>query len=206
VLQVWFPGVHSDVGGGYDDDKSLAVVALGWMLEQARDAGLDLEPGLPAWPVKGDPAGVLHDSFSIGWRFAHFLPSVDRYVRPIGGAQRAARRLPPIPGEKLHWSAIERIERGGYAPPQLVADGALRPLDLSIYRDRAEPRVRENRSATIDDDTPVTVLDRSPSGARIRVEGPLPLLPLVRLRLDGGEQVYEVRWRRGRDLGLRLES
>jgi uncharacterized protein (DUF2235 family) len=42
ILQVWFPGVHSDVGGGYADDKSLAEVALGWMLEQAREAGLDV--------------------------------------------------------------------------------------------------------------------------------------------------------------------
>jgi len=203
VLQVWFPGVHSDVGGGYDDDKSLAEVALGWMLEQARDAGLDLEPGLPAWP-KGDPAGPLHDSFSLGWRFAHLLPSVDRYLRPIGGAQREARRLPPIPGEKLHWSALERIERGGYEPRQLVERHALRTLDLPVFRDRAEARIREDRPATIDGGAPVTLLDRSPSGARIRIEGPLPLLPQLRLQVDGQEHLYEVRWRRGRELGLRL--
>jgi hypothetical protein len=36
------------------------------------------------------------------------------------------------------------------------------------------------------------------------VEGPLPLLPQVRLRIDDTELVYEVRWRRNRDLGLRL--
>ena len=204
VLQVWFPGVHSDVGGGYEDDKSLAEVALGWMLEQARDAGVDLAQGFSAWPIKGDPGGILHDSLSTGWRFAHILPSVDPYVRPIGVAQREARRLPPVPGEKLHSSAIARIERGGYAPPQLVEHGALRQLDLPVFRDRAEPRVRESRPASIDRGAPVTLLDRSVSGARIRIEGPLPLLPLVRLQLDDLEQVYDVRWRRGRELGLRL--
>lgn len=167
------------------------------------EAGLDLVPGLPTWPIKGDPSGTLHDSFSRGWRFAHLLPSVDPYVRPIGPAQRDARALPPAPGEKLHWSALARIEHGAYAPSQLVTNDALRQLDLPVFRDRAEPRVPENRPATIDRGAPVTLLDRSASGARIRVEGPLPLLPQVRLHIDDTEQVYEVRWRRGRELGLR---
>ena len=39
LRQVWFSGMHSDVGGGYPDD-SLAYVSLYWMLEQAEDAGL----------------------------------------------------------------------------------------------------------------------------------------------------------------------
>jgi hypothetical protein len=203
ILQVWFPGVHSDVGGGYADDKSLAEVALGWMLEQAREAGLDVAPGLPTWPLTGDPGGTLHDSFSLRWRFAHLLPSVDPYVRPIGSAQRDARALAPVPGEKLHWSALARIERGGYAPAQLVSRGALRQLDLPVFRERAQARVREGRPAAIDRGAPVTLLDRSASGARIRIEGPLPLLPQVRLHVDDAQQDYEVRWRRGRELGLR---
>src|ERR1700730_5086066 len=39
LLQVWFAGVHSNVGGGYPDD-SLANVSLSWMLAEAVDAGL----------------------------------------------------------------------------------------------------------------------------------------------------------------------
>lgn len=34
IKQVWFAGVHSDVGGGYPDD-SLAYVTLDWMLTEA---------------------------------------------------------------------------------------------------------------------------------------------------------------------------
>ncbi len=34
IKQVWFAGVHSDVGGGYPDD-SLAYVPLDWMLSEA---------------------------------------------------------------------------------------------------------------------------------------------------------------------------
>lgn len=37
--QVWFTGDHSDVGGGHSD-AALADIALLWMVEQARSAGL----------------------------------------------------------------------------------------------------------------------------------------------------------------------
>ncbi len=39
ISQVWFAGVHSNVGGGYPDD-ALAYVALVWMITAARQCGL----------------------------------------------------------------------------------------------------------------------------------------------------------------------
>jgi uncharacterized protein (DUF2235 family) len=40
LMQVWFPGVHSNVGGGYPDD-ALALVALNWILDESeRNNGL----------------------------------------------------------------------------------------------------------------------------------------------------------------------
>ena len=39
LQQVWFAGVHSNVGGGYADD-SLSLVPLQWMMREAGDAGL----------------------------------------------------------------------------------------------------------------------------------------------------------------------
>ena len=38
ITQVWFPGVHSDVGGGYPDND-LAHVSLQWMIGQVRRDG-----------------------------------------------------------------------------------------------------------------------------------------------------------------------
>jgi hypothetical protein len=35
IEQIWFPGVHSDIGGGYEDD-TLANLSLAWMLERLR--------------------------------------------------------------------------------------------------------------------------------------------------------------------------
>jgi uncharacterized protein (DUF2235 family) len=55
IKQVWFPGVHCDVGGGYPEAESaLAKIPLGWMLEEARNAGL---PGRAAASSNIRPAG-----------------------------------------------------------------------------------------------------------------------------------------------------
>ena len=43
VTQVWFAGVHSNVGGGYPDD-SLACVPLRWMAAEACKKELRLHP------------------------------------------------------------------------------------------------------------------------------------------------------------------
>jgi len=39
LCQVWFAGVHANVGGGYPDD-TLSFVPLNWMFEEAQKAGL----------------------------------------------------------------------------------------------------------------------------------------------------------------------
>jgi len=69
VKQVWFEGVHSDVGGGYDDD-GLSNTTLLWMTDQAKQAGLvfdqamlDVYLGSPRPAVRHhsiNPIGALH--------------------------------------------------------------------------------------------------------------------------------------------------
>jgi uncharacterized protein (DUF2235 family) len=49
ISQVWFAGVHSNVGGGYPDD-SLAQVSLTWILSEARNCGLTLKAAPDADP------------------------------------------------------------------------------------------------------------------------------------------------------------
>ena len=63
--QVWFAGVHSDVGGGYGA-SGLADVAFRWMVDKARACDLAfreraLEPGFDLAP---DPLGAQHESFT----------------------------------------------------------------------------------------------------------------------------------------------
>src|SRR5262249_37415845 len=45
LKQVWFAGVHSDIGGGYPESNSgLAKVTLEWMITEAATAGLKVVP------------------------------------------------------------------------------------------------------------------------------------------------------------------
>ena len=70
LKQVWFPGVHSDVGGGYPESESgLSKIALKWMLDEAVAAGLAVDPekvetilgNRGATHVKPDPAAGMHE-------------------------------------------------------------------------------------------------------------------------------------------------
>lgn len=82
--QVWFPGVHSDVGGGYRS-AGLSDAALDWMIEKARACGLKfredaLKPGVA---LAADPLGKMHDSYRWSFKLIDFLNGM------FGGMPRA---------------------------------------------------------------------------------------------------------------------
>lgn len=77
ILESWFPGVHSDIGGGYSDD-SLSSGTLLWMMEQAQKKELVFREGaLDSVKECYDPLGEIHNSFK--GLFA-LLPSRPRNV------------------------------------------------------------------------------------------------------------------------------
>ncbi len=43
LAEMWFAGVHSDVGGQFPDDHGLSDIALGWMVGEAANAGLRVD-------------------------------------------------------------------------------------------------------------------------------------------------------------------
>lgn len=57
LKQVWFTGVHCDVGGGYSD-ASLSDISLLWMVDRAREYGLQFVPGAfsPQGPQEMSPS------------------------------------------------------------------------------------------------------------------------------------------------------
>jgi uncharacterized protein (DUF2235 family) len=65
LKQVWFAGVHSDIGGSYPPDKqtgaSVSDTPLAWMLDEATDAGLKIEPHIRSSLTDGSK-GKLHRS------------------------------------------------------------------------------------------------------------------------------------------------
>ena len=83
VMNVWFPGVHSDVGGGYlfPLESGLAMVAFAWMLHEAKAAGLcvdDAKAGALLAACAPDPLGKKHESLECYWHLVECLP-VRRY-------------------------------------------------------------------------------------------------------------------------------
>lgn len=61
IEELWFPGVHSNVGGGYDL-KGLADIALKWMILEAQKIGLRFDND-KIDKIKPDPLCRLNDSY-----------------------------------------------------------------------------------------------------------------------------------------------
>jgi len=71
LKQVWFSGVHCDVGGG-NPDTGLANIALSWMISNAKDLGLQMNDGFLAEYLSMDSLFALDtidDPWSPKWLF-----------------------------------------------------------------------------------------------------------------------------------------
>ena len=142
--QVWFAGVHCDVGGGYPETESaLSKFPLRWMVEEAAAHGLKISdtmkntlifgqsrPGGKHVYVPPDAKGMLHDSLTAGWKPLEWIP-------------KAAK-----------WREWDRKEFLGYyipdGEPRRIADPALKPkIHQSVL----------DRKAQIPDYTPVNFPD-----------------------------------------------
>jgi uncharacterized protein (DUF2235 family) len=133
VEQVWFCGVHSDVGGGYKE-SGLSDIPLDWMIEKARGAGLSFdEKAMRARPTRPDPGGKLHNS-KTGWY--RLTPGSDRHIGvPVehkGGTDedKADRRDAVDPTQKLHPTVLQRWD----------SDPSYRPKALREYFERTPER------------------------------------------------------------------
>jgi uncharacterized protein (DUF2235 family) len=119
ISQVWFAGVHSNVGGGYAND-GLAYVSLLWMLNEAKACELRFEPSI--WrelAALADENGPLYDS-------RHGLAGYYRY-NPRRIDRLANTPKVKIARTKVHESVLRRIQAGhdGYAPIALPPDFAV---------------------------------------------------------------------------------
>ncbi len=71
IEQVYFTGVHCDVGGGYPDSQ-LSDVPLSWMMGKAAALGVDFDHTVYQQYANLDPKHVLdqkHESWSAKWGF-----------------------------------------------------------------------------------------------------------------------------------------
>ena len=168
VEQVWFAGVHSNVGGGYPD-CGLSDTTLWWMAGKARAAGLELDQREPA---RGDRRRRLARA---ALRQLH--PRL-----PAAGAVRPRDRHRPGHGRRADAAhARERPpEHARAAPPaDDAAEGPVRPRQpagppVARLPRAAGRRAREHRRAQHPDEghlvvrlTTTPFRDRRDAGAAL---------------------------------------
>jgi uncharacterized protein (DUF2235 family) len=114
--QVWFAGVHSDVGGGYPQ-TGLSDVALAWMRNRAGECGLAVDFEAARIPLRPDGDAPLHDSMTPYYRLLGEL------VRPMPVPRTDAEGTPLVTREKVIDLAVRRMaaSAGAYRPPNLLA-------------------------------------------------------------------------------------
>ncbi|MGD1070698.1 MAG: DUF2235 domain-containing protein [Bryobacteraceae bacterium] len=115
--QVWFTGVHSDVGGGEPVDNpgvtALSDITLSWMMNKAGALGLSVAPAAQALhPFPTDPKSAL-DTLHSSWNVLWGIPK----RRPVATASTIANSV-----------AVRLLNDSSYRPENLDApDGVLAP-------------------------------------------------------------------------------
>lgn len=111
LREMWFAGVHSDIGGGGDprDGHGLSDIALGWMADEAVTAGLRIDE--PAYQkLIGVPPGIPLPAEDVARRTVH-QNSAWWSVAGLGWHHRAIRT-----GDRLHPSVRQLIEGTSHHP------------------------------------------------------------------------------------------
>jgi uncharacterized protein (DUF2235 family) len=112
--QVWFSGVHSDVGGGYPE-AGLSDVTLRWMMDKAEEHGQLAFNYDPLINFRPDPRARGHDSFGAFYKVLDWLRHKPG-LREYGGENTATC-------ESIHASVLERYReiRGERWPETFAA-------------------------------------------------------------------------------------
>jgi hypothetical protein len=135
VNEVWFAGVHSDVGGGYPESESqLSKIALRWMVCEAEIVGLTVDENRKADLLGGRPPYVVpdpltknqHESLHGAWWIAELWPKIVHVETSPGVWKKTiqfnlGRRRWIAAGSLVHESVEQRLtdKSLGYKPGNL---------------------------------------------------------------------------------------
>lgn len=149
TLQVWFAGVHADIGGGYPERESgLSKFPLLWMIDEAVKHGLAVNRQTVnqlAWGIqrKGSPFSYVapdvmrdpHQSMTSIWRSLEWIPKADKYKEWSERTSALGYYIPdaeprPIPlGAFIHESVLERMKVvSTYKPVNLPSNYQVIPI------------------------------------------------------------------------------
>lgn len=134
AVQIWFPGVHCDVGGGYlESEAGLSKIALQWMVDAAVKAGLKVDSTernaiIPAQSNSEysapDPTAKKHESLHGFWWILEWIPKrikdpatdfkTHRWTLHRGGHRYVAN------GASIHNTVFDRTKKvPDYKPPNI---------------------------------------------------------------------------------------
>jgi uncharacterized protein (DUF2235 family) len=152
VSQVWYPGVHSNVGGGYPDD-SIAQIPLIWMLSEASGCGLrfksvpDANPQTLGHPnTAQDKDGRIYDPRKGLGGYYRYGP---RDMTTLGKELLSRKGAEALP--RVHESVLKRIQNRAhsYTPAGLparyevvTADGEVLAPEQNPYEPPAQAIAR----------------------------------------------------------------
>ncbi|CZS94948.1 uncharacterized protein RAG0_04749 [Rhynchosporium agropyri] len=155
LIQTWFPGHHSDVGGGQPDHK-ISNITLCWMIDQFTSRGLlDFDMDYvkkicsptrntidPSWVKNSDPfySGFLP---TILWSFlGSKTRTPGRYKRPVGpnGVSIGSKT-----NENMHYSVRAKMEESGISPPSSALKGYVYDVEKKawVWKNSGRPELRE---------------------------------------------------------------
>lgn len=142
LREMWFAGVHADVGGGYPERHSaLGKVALDWMIAETRDLGVRYRQGTVNRLVLGqqggtpsdryvapDPMARAQDSLNPLWMLTGLLPRRGPpAIAPFGLYLPLWRRRRVPAGALIHASVAARQAKSALASPNLPANPNYQP-------------------------------------------------------------------------------
>ncbi len=105
LKQVWFAGVHADVGGGYAD-TTYSDIPLKWMMENATACGLVFKTPVPK------TKSIINKQHHESWNT--FYKLIPPHIRPI--------RIGMTTNDSIHESAEEKFDKNKtYRPNNLLA-------------------------------------------------------------------------------------
>lgn len=134
IVQAWFPGVHSDVGGSYCLEESApSLVAFDWMLNEARQDDLLIDPERES-AIKGQPSkyeGIR------AWN--HPQPKADwRFHESLHGSWRL---LEVFPHKYFDYKGKKRWQLEPWPHSREIPDGSLMHPAVE-HRFRTDPQYR----------------------------------------------------------------
>lgn len=146
--QIWFAGVHSDIGGGYPETESgAAKIPLKWMVEEAAEHGIVFRQRMVTRLVNGknpknstrhytapDANADLHDSMGGAWPLFEWLPKRTKWLEWTSKKTFLGFYMPRSEPRLIENDAT--IDSSVYERTQYRAGQAYQPVNLP---EKAEP-------------------------------------------------------------------